>query len=146
MKKIILLLSVILVLSCSKSDDAPTYLPLTYQNLVGKWNFKSVIRTNGTVVPFVGQCPTKTDYIEVFNYGRIITYNYSIDCITSEDNGCGDYTYDSNNTMFSTGPIFNDARVTELTTNGFKIEYSSPKALGFMIDVNDAKVIVFEKR
>ena len=146
MKKIILLLSVILVLSCSKSDDAPTYLPLTYQNLVGKWNFKSVIRTNGTVVPFVGQCPTKTDYIEAFNYGKIITYNYNQDCINTTNNGCYDYTYNSNNTILASSFLFGDATVTNLNASGFKIEFAEPRSLNFMIDINDAKAIVFEKR
>ncbi len=71
MKKIILLLSIVLLASCSKSDDdTPKTLPLNFQNLAGQWNFKTVIRANGTEVPFVGRCPTQIDYIEAFSYGK----------------------------------------------------------------------------
>jgi hypothetical protein len=147
MKKIIILLSLSLIVSCSKSEDStPASLPLTYQNLAGKWNFKSVIRTNGSVVPFVGQCPTKTDYIEAFNYGKIVTYNYYQDCLSSEDNGSSTYYIFPDNFITSAGPIFDNATVKNLTANGFTLEFNASKGLGFMIDVNDAKAIVFEKR
>ncbi|MBY0487314.1 MAG: hypothetical protein K2P85_09040 [Flavobacteriaceae bacterium] len=142
-----LLLAIVLLASCSKSDDdSPKTLPLTYQNLAGKWNFKSVIRANGTVVPFVGRCSTQTDYIEGFSYGKIVTYNFYPDCVSTDDNGSDPYYIFPNNFITSGGSIFRDVTVTNLTANGFTIEYATPKSLGFMIDVSDAKAIVFEKR
>lgn len=147
MKKLLLLLSIVLLASCSKSDDdTPKTLPLNFQNLAGTWNFKSVIRANGTEVPFVGRCSTQIDYIEAFSYGKIVTYNFYPDCVTADDNGSDIYYYTPENKITSLGPIFNNCTVTNLTANGFRIEYATPKALGFMIDVSDAKAIVFEKR
>ena len=147
MKKLIILLSVVLLASCSKSDDdTPKTLALSYQTLAGKWNFKSVIRANGTEVPFVGRCATQKDYIEAFTYGKIVTYNYYDDCISTDDNGCDSYTYTSSNILYASSPIFSDVTVTNLTANGFKIEYAQPKSLTFMININDAKAIVFERK
>ncbi|WP_298393769.1 hypothetical protein [Flavobacterium sp.] len=147
MKKLILLLSIVLLASCSKSDDdSPKTLPLTYQNLAGKWNFKSVIKADGTVVPFVGRCSTQIDYIEAFSYGRLDTYNFYADCVSADNNGTGTYYIFPDNLISSGGPIFSDSKVTNLTANGFTIEYATPKGLGFIIDINDAKAIVFEKR
>jgi len=145
MKKLILLLSIVLLVSCSKSDDdSPKTLPLTYQNLVGQWNFKTVIRANGTEVPFVGQCPTQTDYIEAFSYGQISRYNYYQDCTTTA------YTYNyyifPNNFVTASGDPFSDVTITNLTANSFRIEYNTPQSLSYMIDINDAKAIVFERR
>lgn len=147
MKKLILLLSIVLLASCSKSDDdSPKILPLTYQNLAGKWNFKTVIRANGTEVPFVGRCSTQIDYIEAFSYGKIVTYNFYPDCVSADNNGSNPYYIFPNNFITSSGSIFSDVTVTNLTANGFTIEFATPTGLGFMIDVNDAKAIVFEKR
>jgi len=147
MKKLILLLSIVLLASCSKSDDdSPKTLPLTYQNLAGQWNFKTVIRANGTEVPFVGRCSTQTDYIEAFSYGKIVTYNFYPDCVTADDNGCSSYTYTTDNKILASSFLFGDATVTNLTANGFRIEYNTPQSLSFMIDINDAKAVVFEKR
>ncbi len=147
MKKLIILLSLVLFVSCSKSEDkTQTYLPLTYQNLVGKWNFKSVIRANGTIVPFVGLCPAQTDYIEVFNYGKIVTYNYYQDCVSTSNHGCSDYTYNANNMIMASSFLFDNATVTNLNASGFRIEFAEPRSLNFMIDINDAKAVVFEKK
>lgn len=145
MKKLILLLSIVLLASCSKSDDdSPKTLPLTYQNLAGTWNFKTVIRANGTSVPFVGQCPTQTDYIEAFSYGEISRYNYYSDCTTNANTY--NYYYYPDNSATSSGPLLNNCKVTNLTANGFRIEYNTPQSLSYMIDINDAKAIVFERR
>ncbi len=148
MKKTIILLSVVLLVSCSKSDDTPTSLPLTFQNLAGNWNFKSIIRANGTVVPYeeLGMCPTQKDYINVFFYGRIDTYNYYRDCVTTFNVGCSEYIYDSNNTILTDSFLFGNATITNLTATGFKIVYPEPRPLGFMVDINDAIAIVFERR
>lgn len=147
MKKLIFLLSITLLASCSKSDDdSPKTLPLTYENLAGTWNFKTVIRANGTEVPFVGRCSTQIDYIEAFSYGKIVTYNFYPDCVSSDDNGSDIYYYFPDNKITSLGPIFNNCTVTNLTANSFTIEYPASKSLSFMIDINDAKAIVFERR
>lgn len=147
MKKLILVLSIVLFVSCSKSDDdSPKTLPLTYQNLAGQWNFKTVIRANGTEVPFVGRCSTQIDYIEAFSYGKIVTYNFYPDCVTADDNGSNPYYIFPNNFITSGGSIFRDVTVTNLTANSFTIEYDTPESLTYMIDINDAKAIVFERR
>ena len=148
MKKTIILLSVVLLVSCSKSDDTQTSLPLTFQNLAGNWNFKSIIRANGTVVPYeeLGMCPTQKDYINAFFYGRIDTYNYYQDCVTTFNVGCSEYIYDSNNKILSDSFLFGNATITNLTATGFKIVYPEPRSLGFMVDINDAIGIVFVRR
>jgi hypothetical protein len=152
MKKTVLLLALSLsFLACSKSEDTintNTTLPLTFQNIAGNWNFKSVIRANGTVVPYeeLGMCPTEKDYINAFFYGRIDTYNYYRDCVTTFNVGCSQYIYDSNNTILADSFLFGNATITNLTATGFKLVYPEPRPLGFMVDINDAIAIVFERR
>ena len=147
MKKLIILLTVVLLASCSKSDENENpILPLTFQNLVGKWNYKSVVRTNGSVVPFVSQCPTLVDYVEIFTNHNIITYNYTVGCTTSENHGTNNYYFDSNNVIYADGILFDTAKITNLTANSFSLEFAQPKPLTFMINVTDAKSIIFERR
>jgi len=145
MKKIITLFTVLLLLSCSKDDDGT--MPVTFQNLAGQWKYKSIIKTDGTVVPYVGRCSSKEDYIEIFPYREIITYNYYVDCVSDEDLGCDDYNLTADNTITVCSYLFSDATVTNLSESGFKIEYASPKALGFMGESGAVfKAVIFEKR
>ncbi|TBX68336.1 hypothetical protein EZL74_08475 [Flavobacterium silvisoli] len=144
MKKIITLLAVSLLLSCSKSDDSS--LPVTFQNMVGKWKYKSIIKADGTVIPYVGMCATKTDYAEIFNYRKIVTYNYYMDCNGISNFGGSDYSFNSNNVIHVSSELFDEAKITNLTSSGFTLEFDPPKSLNFMAEgVYDAKALVFEK-
>ncbi len=42
--------------------------------------------------------------------------------------------------------LFDNATVTNLNASGFRIEFAEPRSLNFMIDINDAKAVVFEKK
>ncbi|MGL2963672.1 hypothetical protein ACSVH2_07620 [Flavobacterium sp. RSB2_4_14] len=144
MKKIITLFAVVFLLSCSKDDDGTK--AVTFQNLTGQWKFKSIVRANGTVIPYTGLCPTQTDYIEIFSYRKIVTYNYYPDCINTENFGCSDYTLTEDDMIYGSSFLFDEAIVTNLTSSGFKIEFTEPRSLTFMININDAKTVIFEKR
>lgn len=145
MKKTIALFAAILLLSCSKDDDG--IKKVTPQNLAGQYNFKSIVRANGSIVPYVGLCPSKTDYVEIFAHRKIVTYNNNLDCNTTSDFGCTDFSIDENNVIIICGSLFDDAKVTSLNSSGFKIEYDEPRALTYMIDnITDAKSIIFERR
>ena len=60
------------------------------------------------------------------------------------------YTYNyyifPNNFVTASGDPFSDVTITNLTANSFRIEYNTPQSLSYMIDINDAKAIVFERR
>ena len=148
-KKIILLVTVLSLLSCSKDDknDSEKQLAINNNNLAGKWNFETITKVNGTNVTFHGfSCTTVNDYAEIFVYGKIVTYNYFSNCTTAADNGCSQFTLDSNNRLLQGGTLFGDARVIELTTTRLKIEFDNPKDLGFMCNITDAKSILFIKK
>lgn len=150
MKKSILILSFIIsILSCSKSDDdnSEKQLAVTKQNLAGQWNFETITRFNGSSQTFHSySCTTVNDYADINSIGNIYTYNYGNNCVASTNNGCSQFNLDSNNRIINCGLIFGDARVTELTATRLKIEYDTPKDLGFMCDILDAKSILFLKR
>jgi hypothetical protein len=144
MKKILALFAIALLLSCSKDDDST--LPVTFQNLSGQWKFKSIVKADGTVIPYAGLCPSQTDYFEIFPYRKIVTYNYNQDCINTADNGCTDFNLTEDDRITVCSLVFDGAKVTHLTSSGFKIEYAQPRPLTFMIDdVTDAKTFIFEK-
>lgn len=145
MKNIVTLLALVLLLSCSKDEDGSK--PVTFQNLAGQWKIKSIIKADGSVIPYTGLCPSQTDYIEIFAYRKIVTYNYNQDCINTQDNGCTDFSLDANNRILVCSLLFDDAIVSNLSASGFKIEYDEPRPLTFMIDnVTDAKAVIFEER
>lgn len=143
MKKIIILLTAVTLLaSCSKDDGD---IKPTYQTLAGLWKFKSITRADGAVVPFEGHCSTKQDYLQIFAYRKITTYNYYPDCVDTQNWGTSEYSMDSDGLIYTGGVIFDEATVTHLSGSGFTIEYAVPTDLNFMVDINDAKAITFEK-
>jgi len=145
MKKTIILLALLVLSSCSKDGDGT--LPVTYQNLAGQWKFKSIVKSNGTVTPYVGRCTDKEDKIDIFEHREVILYNYYPDCSVTEDQSCSDFVMTPDGKLYASGPLFSEGTVKDLKSSGFKIEYDQPKNLGFIgLSVSDVKAIIFEKR
>ena len=146
MKKIITLLALVLLLSCSKDGDST--LPLSYQNLAGNWNYKSIIRTDGTIVPYVRICSTKANWVEIFPSSKIITYNYNSNCVDSYNYGTSYYTFDAaTNRIYAPFGFFDETIVKNLTRTSFILEFKEPEDLSFYgQNVTDAKAYIFERQ
>ncbi|MFY8160148.1 MAG: hypothetical protein ACOVNU_02370 [Candidatus Kapaibacteriota bacterium] len=145
MKKLILLFTLAIVsLSCSKSDDDNSEKQLTpnFQNMVGDWKFTSVIRPDGTIDPYIGTCTTKEDHAVIIYNTKITTYIHDISCSFQSD-PCDNYYFDGNR-IINCLEVFNNARVTSLTSTTMKIEYDNPRYFGPIIGAG-AKGIIFTK-
>jgi len=148
MKKIIALFAVVLLLSCSK-DDGDSTLPVTYQNLIGKWNYKSIIRTNGTIVPYNRICTTTANWMEILPNTRITTYNYHPNCVDVYNYGCNYFTiYSETNTLYTPDDgIFKESTVKNLTATVFTLEFKETEDLNYYgQNVTDAKAYIFERQ
>lgn len=147
MKKIILMIVVTVALSCSKSEDeSQKTLPLSYANLAGKWNFTTIVKPDGSTVPFVGLCPTKTDWVEFFTYNEMKTYNYYADGNSWSDNGTTGYYFEGNK-FKNAGLFFDEATATTFTSNTLRIDYpSGDYSLGFATTYTHVKAIIFTRQ
>lgn len=146
MKRILILFTAVTVLiSCSRDSDSNE--EVTYQNLAGKWNFKSIVKGDGSIAPFVGKCPGKTDYMEIFTYRKIITYNYNYDCVNLENHGCTDFTLTEDDRFNSCSFFFQDATIKNLTATSLKLEFDEPQDLGDIdLPTTNVKAVIFEKQ
>ena len=62
--------------------------------------------------------------------------------------GCQEFTFDSSNRIYTySGGLFDEAIINNLSKSGFKIEFSEPRDLTYMIDnITDAKAVIFVKK
>lgn len=148
MKKIITLFTAILLFSCSKDNSGDGTLPITMVNLDGQWKYKSFVKANGTVLPYHGHCPTKTDYIEILAYGRLNTYNYAADCELFNNYAAAPFYVNAEGIVVNGNEfLFHYPTLKNFTANGFTIEYTTPEDLSYlMYNATSIKQLIFEKK
>ncbi len=150
-KKLIKLLLIavtgIMVLSCSNSDTVKPQAEILYKDIAGIWYFKSVIKLDGTIEPYIHLCSAKKDNLEILTYGKVIgTVNYS-DCVNKSDNGsCGQLLlYDINKINNCSGTL--DGTITTLTKTEMRIDYNGEQHPGFHMNNFDfAKGVIFTRQ
>lgn len=101
------LLILFIISSCSKSDDAPAQIPITYKSISGTWYF-STFHTIvlGKTIPYTNrkcQIVTIKDYIDFKENNLVYNYFYSEDCTTRSIYGTNGYTLNE-----TTGAIESD--------------------------------------
>lgn len=131
MKKLISILSLIVLISCSE-DDASTGIEISLQNLLGKWSLHSTSSSNGTNVidnSYVEEnCPDTGE-------GSFIVFSED-GTYLEDDGGCpGDggrtavfnYSLAGDTILFTEGESANPetATIAELTTNTLVLEFSA---------------------
>lgn len=146
MKKTVILLAVFFLLSCSKDDDGS--LPITSQNLGGLWNFKSVIISNGTSIPYVGQCSSQKDYIDVHSSSSLRQTFYYSNCVDIELSNIS-YSLNTNNAVINSisSFLFDGAIVKKINKTTFEIAFEESRNVIFLNSgVSNCTGIIFEKR
>jgi len=142
-KTILLLLTTIVFVSCSKNDDnSEKQLNLTFQNMSGVWNFKSYIKPNGETVNYVGQSATLIDHAEILPTAKITTSFYYPNGVAQIE-PCYGYYFDGNR-IKNCLQVFDDARVTSLTSTSMKLEYDTPRSFGTIYG-DGAKALILTK-
>lgn len=145
MRKIFFMALSISLVSCSSDDNGSK--AITFSNMVGKWNVKSVVKSDGTIIPYAGSCPTQKDFFEISPWGDVVENEYLEDCATITQSFCDSFGIDENHVIFTSCSDLDEGEVTSITDNTLRIEYPVPTNINFMhLYANDAKAIVFEKR
>ena len=121
MKNILLILLVCYcTISCSK-DDGPPPLNVEFGDLVGRWHFKEVVKSDGQVVQYQHRCTTQRDYIEFF---APFTYRkgiYLTNCSLEANQCTGTFVVD--NVVDSCDPDMFNGEITVLNNTTLRIDY-----------------------
>jgi len=142
MKKTVLLLALTFsLLSCS-SDSSNKELTVNYKNMVGVWVYTTVIKSDGTEIPYNHLCSTNKDYASITSFLAISSYFYVPSC-DSNFEICTDYGLDGNK-LLNCNEAFQYARVTSLTTTTMKLEYDQYTLFGSLVE--PPKGLILKKR
>ena len=146
MKKTFLFLTALtLVFSCSKSnneDAATKELPRNFQNMVGNWEFTSVIKTNGTQIAYPHRCTTTKDYINIIANTTMTIYSYQTTCSVQTDNSCNNYYFVGD--VIKNCNSFDDATVVSLTATTLRVRFPTTSQFAGIPD--DVTNVIFTKR
>lgn len=131
MKKIVLLVTVFMLISCSNDGEESKELKLTYENIDGKWIIEKVLQQDGTKVDYVGYCATIPDYFD-FHSNRTMDARMRYNCEdTPGDAGsCGSFfLYEDTRMLDNCTTMFN-GKVLSLTKETMHIKYDQERAVG----------------
>jgi hypothetical protein len=149
-KKLISLLLItvtgIVLSSCTK-ETTNLQTGISFKDIEGIWYFKSVVKLDGTIAPYVHLCSTKKDYVEIFTYGKTVGYVYSPDCLSKVENGgCSKLILYEGNKITGCSTTFNGT-ITKLTATEMRIDYAGEEHPGY-IDNNFAfaKGVIFSRQ
>ena len=141
MKKIpILLLASLFCLLCSCGGDEENYsrnLPVTYTNLQGGWDFRTIKLVDGQTIIYEGMCSSKLDFADFSQYGDVDVTIYYANCINASNEGANGYGLDDNR-IFSAGQVFSNTLVTKLTADSLHVEYLEPTYMSFKYGPGDS--------
>lgn len=131
------------LLSCSKDDDnSENQLDLNYQNMVGNWEFTTIIRSNGSEESYPHRCSTNKDYVNIVLNTTITSYYYYPNCIAAQFD-CDNY-YFQGNQIKNCFEEFNNAHVTYLTASTMKLEYDTDMNFGGV--TGTFRAVILKKR
>lgn len=132
------------LLSCSSDDDGS--LTINYQNMMGKWNLKSIEQTDGTIVTYSSLCATEKDYIEFTLTGAMRTNRFFADCETISVDYCPDFDVKEDH-VIDTCFGLDDGKITQLSDRTFRVAFPEPEYFVMMsAAIGDTKAVTFEKR
>lgn len=141
--KLFLFISLFTLLSCNKDDDSSErQLTVNYENMSGDWEYKTIIRPNGSEEAYPVRCETYKDFIRITLNASMTSYNYYSNCVGTSHSWDG-YYFEGN--MIKNGiDDFDEARVTSLTSTTMRVEYDTPTNVGTVEGL--VKVLILKKR
>jgi hypothetical protein len=144
-KTILILLVAVSLFSCSKNDDdngGEQQLALNYENMSGDWDYTTVIKADGSEIPYLHRCSINKDFAHIESNATIKSRYYNQICEMQENN-CDGY-YFNGNRIINCFDDFSNARVTSLTATTMKLEYDEDKSFGSIAVV--ARGVILKKR
>lgn len=151
MKKLILIATLMLSLSCSKDEKYDVTQDTSYFNLAndrfsGVWYFDKVVKSNGAIENYIHPCPSKKDYVE-FNLSRIKDYLHidPDDCeyVLSNTNVTDFITIGY--TISYTSDFYNGTYT--LSGNSLRVDYPETRSLPWanITNTNNIRAIIFSR-
>lgn len=128
MKKTILL-ALIGMLFSSCSSDSDGNLTVKYENMLGTWNIKELIKTDDTHVNYVNQCGESKDYIEFLVPREMKFYIYYGDTCTLSDlqEHCDNFIVNPETNTIQQCNEFLNGHVSKLTEHEMQIDFNTPR-------------------
>lgn len=84
MKKLLLLFSLVSIVftSCSNENEQPNsqQIPITVQNVKGKWFYQGATINSGTFIPFQQPCASIKSYRDFLENGSVDEVSYDTNC------------------------------------------------------------------
>jgi hypothetical protein len=141
-KAILLLIALTTLISCSKDDDNNPNgnLEVNLKNLSGRWYTKQTILPNGSVIPYTAACPTKRDFVEIFENGFINKATYEVDCATFASPNNVLIFNQAEKMLATQGGEIPHSKVTKLTANELNLEFNAILEFG-----TEKRTLVFTK-
>ncbi|MFC4815983.1 hypothetical protein [Flavobacterium sp. GCM10023249] len=132
MKKIVLVLATVFLLtSCSSDDTESKEVKLTYQNMAGRWIIESVLKADGTKVPYAAFCATKNDYFDFYSTRYMdARMHYNCEDTPGDAGGCSSFFLYEDTRMLENCTTMFDGKVVSLTKETMHIKYSQERYVG----------------
>ncbi len=145
MKKIILGLSLFVLLSCSSDDGgADVNMAVTSTNLKGEYTITELVRPDGSIVQYVGQCGMLKDYI-AFDLTKVSYYSYDPNCSNYSTNVC--YSYEIVDKRITGCNYIFDGKISEFTGQRMRLDfYGVIPGDHFHNSIGDAKGFILVRR
>lgn len=129
MKKTLLLVLIgMLFFSCS-SDSSNGNLIVKYENMLGTWNIKELIKTDDTHVAYVNQCGVSKDYIEFLVPREMKFYIYYGDTctLTGLQEHCDNFIVNPETNAIQQCNEFLNGHISKLTAHEMQIDFNAPR-------------------
>ena len=145
MKKIILSLVLLASVSCSSDDGPPVVnMEVTPTNLKGEYTITELVRPDGSIVPYVGQCGMLKDYI-AFDLTKSSYYSYDPNCNNYSTKVCDSYEI-LDKQITGCNYIF-DGKISEFTGQRMRLDfYGVIPGDHFSNSIGDAKGFILVRR
>ena len=151
MKKLILIATLMLSLSCSKDEKYDVTQDTSYFNLAndrfrGVWYFDKVIKADGSIQNYIHTCPFKKDYVDFHPIAIKDYFHFEPqDCENITQSTSSLYFQISGYTMSNCSEFYNGTYT--FPGNTLQLNYPSPRTLNYsnITNTNNIKGIIFSR-
>ncbi len=145
MKKIILSLVLLALISCSNDDGVKDpNIPITPNSITAEYTITEIVRPDGSIVPYGHQCAMLKDYM-YFDFTKIWVYTYNPNCENYSIYVCDTY-YVIDKRITGCNYIL-DGTISEFTGQRMRIDYDEViTSNNFNNGIGDVKGLILVRR
>jgi hypothetical protein len=146
-KKIIIFAIMGIIFSSCSSDSDSGNLPITLQNIAGNWKIKSVVKSDGSIEPYINLCVQNPDYIKFYTYLKLEFYKYNNVCeLFGIFEVCDNLSFTEDGYLVNCTSLTN-GKITKLTRTEMQIDYEETRTLPYQSNnMDQINGIILEKQ